>query len=295
MATSFAGAQAHGIYRLKVGAFEVTILSDGNLPFQAELFTGDPARAQKLLEDAFVPKQNPTTSVNAWLVNTGNKLILVDTGASTHFGPTLGRLPHNLAAAGVHPDAIDAVVITHMHPDHVPGLVSSDKKILFKNATVHVGADEYGFWTSDDIYAKAPDGAKPFFDLARMAIKPYAEAGKVQTYKDGSEILSGLTAASAPGHTVGHSMIRVSSAGRDLLIWGDIVHSAALQFAEPDRSIAYDIDPAMAIASRKKVFDMVTTDRLLFAGAHLPFPGLGNTVKSGTGYTYVPLLYSEFL
>jgi glyoxylase-like metal-dependent hydrolase (beta-lactamase superfamily II) len=295
MAPSFAGVQAPGLYRLKVGDFEVTVLSDGNLPFQVELFTGNPDRAQRLLEDAFVPKQNPTTSVNAWLVNTGRKLILVDTGASTHFGPTLGRLPDNLAAAGVHPDAIDAVVITHMHPDHVPGLVSADKQMLFKNATVHLGADEYAFWTSDEIYAKAPDGAKPFFDLARMAIKPYVDAGKVQTYKDGSEILAGLAAAAAPGHTVGHSMIRVSSAGRDLLLWGDIVHCAALQFAEPDRSIAYDIDPAMAIASRKKVFEMVTTDRLLFAGAHLPFPGLGNTIKGATGYTYVPLLYSEFL
>lgn len=295
MPTAFAGAQAHGIYRLKVGDFEVTVLSDGNLPFQPELFAGDPARAQKLLEDAFVPKQNPTTSVNAWLVNTGKYLILVDTGGSTHFGPTLGRLPHNLAAAGVHPDAVDAVVITHMHPDHVPGLVTSDKRMLFKNAAVYVGADEYAFWMSEDIYAKTPNEVKPFFDLARMSVKPYADAGKIQTYKDGSEIISGLTAASAPGHTVGHSMIRVSSAGRDLLLWGDIVHSAALQFAEPDRSIAYDIDPAMAIASRKRVFDMVTTDRTLFAGAHLPFPGLGNSIKNGTGYTYVPLLYSEFL
>jgi glyoxylase-like metal-dependent hydrolase (beta-lactamase superfamily II) len=295
MATSFAGAQAPGVYRLKVGAFEVTVLSDGNLPFQRELFSGDPARAEQLLHDAFMPKQGATTSVNAWLVNTGGKLVLVDAGASTHFGPTLGRLPRNLATAGHQPDEIETVIITHMHPDHIPGLVSADKKIVFKNATVHVGADEYAFWTSDEIYAKAPDEAKPFFDLARMAIKPYADAGKVQTYKDGSQILPGFTAGLAPGHTVGHSTVRVSSGDRDLLIWGDIVHCAALQFAEPDRSIAYDIDPAMAIASRKKVFDMVATDRLLFAGAHLPFPGLGNTVKSGTGYAYVPLLYSEYL
>jgi glyoxylase-like metal-dependent hydrolase (beta-lactamase superfamily II) len=295
MATPFAGAQAPGIYRLKVGAFEVTVLSDGNLPFEAHLFSGDPARAQKLLADAFVPKERPTTSVNAWLINTGGKLILVDAGASSHFGPTLGRLPHNLAAAGAKPDAIDDVVITHMHPDHIPGLVASDKTMLFKNAVVHVNADEHAFWTSEEVYAKAPDAAKPFFDLARMAIKPYADAGKVQTYKDGAQVLPGLTAAAAPGHTIGHSMIRVSSAGGDLLLWGDIVHNAALQFPEPDRSIAYDADPAAAIASRKRVFDMVAKDRLLFAGAHLPFPGLGNALKASTGYAYVPLLYAEHL
>jgi glyoxylase-like metal-dependent hydrolase (beta-lactamase superfamily II) len=295
MAAPFAGTQMPGVYRLKVGAFEVTVLSDGNLPFEPHLFAGDPARAQKLLERAFVPREAPTTSVNAWLVNTGDKLILVDTGASTHFGPTLGRLPHNLAAAGVGPDAVDDIVITHMHPDHVPGLVSAERKMLFKNAVVHVNSDEHAFWTSPEVYAKAPDAAKGFFDLARMAIKPYADAGKVQTYKDGAQVLPGLTAMAAPGHTIGHSMVGVSSAGSDLLIWGDIVHNAALQFPEPDRSIAYDADPATAIASRKKVFDMVATDRLLFAGAHLPFPGLGNAIKTSTGYAYVPSLYAEDL
>jgi len=295
MAAPFAGVQAPGVYRHKLGDFEITVLSDGNLPLEPELFAGDPAGAQKLLENAFVPKERPTTSVNECLINTGDQLILVDTGASTHFGPTLGRLPQNLAAAGVQPDAIDAIVITHMHPDHVPGLVTADKTMLFKNAIVYVNAAEYAFWRSDQTYAKAPDAAKPFFDLARMAIKPYVDAGKVQTYKDGAQLLPGLTALAAPGHTVGHSMVCVSSAGSDLLIWGDIVHNAALQFPEPDRSIAYDADPTMAIASRKKVFDMVATDRLLFAGAHLPFPGLGNSIKASTGYAYVPLLYAEHL
>jgi glyoxylase-like metal-dependent hydrolase (beta-lactamase superfamily II) len=296
MAAPFANAQMPGAYRLKIGAFEVTVLSDGNLPFQPELFAGDPAGAQKLLADAFVPKTGATTSVNEWLVNAGHKLVLVDTGASSFFGSTLGRLPHNLAAAGVKPDAIDDIIITHMHPDHIPGLLASDKTMLFKNAIVHVNADEYAFWTSDEVYAKVPDAAKGFFDLARMAIKPYADAGKVRMFKDGTAILPGFTAMTAPGHTIAHSMVRVTSGGGDLLIWGDIVHNWVLQFAEPERSIAYDADPATAIASRKRVFDMVTIDRLLFAGAHLPFPGLGRALKaSNGGYVYVPLQYAEHL
>ena len=294
MVAPFAGVQAPGFYRHRLGNFEITVLSDGNLPFDADLYSGDKERAQQLLDDAFFPRKS-TTSVNAWLVNTGEHLVLVDTGASSHFGATLGRLPKHLADAGVSPDQIDVIVITHMHPDHVPGLVSADKEMLFKNAVVHVGDEEYGFWTSEDVYSKVPADVKGFFDLARMATKPYADSGMLQTYKDGSSIIPGLTTFSAPGHTPGHSMIRLSSNGDDLLIWGDIVHNAVLQFPEPERSIVYDADPAMAIASRQRVFDMVATDGLLFAGAHLPFPGLGRATKGQIGYTYVPLPYAEYL
>jgi glyoxylase-like metal-dependent hydrolase (beta-lactamase superfamily II) len=294
MAAPFAGVQAPGVYRHKLGNFEVTVLSDGNLPFDADLFSGDKERAQQLLDKAYFPRKS-TTSVNTWLVNTGKHVILVDTGGSSHFGPTLGRLPKHLADAGVSPDQIDVIVITHMHPDHVPGLLDVDKKVLFKNAVVHVGDEEYAFWTSDEVYSKVPDDVKGFFDLARISTKPYADAGKLQTYKDGANIMSGITAMAARGHTTGHSMVHLSSNGSDLLLWGDIVHNAVLQFPEPDRSIVYDADPAMAIASRKRVFDMVANDGLLFAGAHLPFPGLGRATKGQTGYTYVPLPYVEHL
>jgi glyoxylase-like metal-dependent hydrolase (beta-lactamase superfamily II) len=293
MATPLAGTQAPGFYRHKVGAYEVTVLNDGGLALDLALYTGDASGGEKLLKDAHLKKDAIPTHVNAWLVNTGNKLILVDAGGGTSFAPTLGRLAKNLAAAGVDPEAVDTVVITHMHPDHIPGLTTSDGKMVFRNAVVHVNGDEYAFWTSDEIRGKAPDQFKPFFDMARAAIKPYADAGKVQMHKDGSEFAPGVRAAFAPGHTVGHTMVRVSSSGEELLLWGDIVHTACLQFPEPERSIGFDNDPALAIANRKKVMDMVATDRLAFAGAHLPFPGIGNATKSGTGYAYIPVHYTE--
>jgi glyoxylase-like metal-dependent hydrolase (beta-lactamase superfamily II) len=293
MAMALAGKQAPGIYRLKVGAFEVTVLSDGNLAIDRPMFAGDAGGADKLLDSAFLPQGPIPTCVNEWLVNTGNKLVLVDAGAGTSFAPSLGKMHGNLAVAGVNPASVDDVVITHMHPDHIPGLLDPDGKMMFPNAVVHINADEHAFWTAPDTRSKMPDEFKIFFDLANAAIKPYAAAGKVQTFKDGAQLAPGVSAAAAPGHTVGHSMVRVSSDGSDFLIWGDIVHCAALQFPEPERGIAFDTDPAMAIANRKKVMDMVATDRLLFAGAHLPFPGVGHAAKAGGGYRYVPLTHAE--
>jgi glyoxylase-like metal-dependent hydrolase (beta-lactamase superfamily II) len=293
MAAPFAGTQAPGFYRHKVGTYEVTVVNDGILTLEASLYSGDQSGAEKLLRDAHIAKDAIPTHVNTWLINTGNKLVLVDTGGGSSFAPTVGRQLKNLAAAGVDPAAVDAVVITHMHPDHVPGLTAADGTMNFKNAVVHVNGDEYAFWTSDEIRGKAPEQFRPFFDMARAAIKPYADAGKVQMHKDGTSFAPGVTAISAPGHTVGHTMVRISSAGDELLIFGDIVHTMALQFPEPERSIGFDNDPALAIANRKKVFDMVATDRLLFTGGHLPFPALGRATKASSGYVYVPVYFSE--
>jgi glyoxylase-like metal-dependent hydrolase (beta-lactamase superfamily II) len=289
----FKGTQTPGVYRQKVGAFEVTVLSDGFLPLDPKIFTGDAAEAAKLLDSAFLPKDAIATSVNEWLVNTGDRLVLIDTGTSNVYAPTLGRMATNLAAAGVEPATIDVVILTHMHPDHAAGLLTTDKKVAFANATVHVNQADYEFWTSIDMAAKAPDGFKPFFEIARNAIKPYADAGKVMMLKDGNEVMPGISAILAPGHTVGHTMLRLSSRGSDLLVWGDIVHNAALQFPEPDRALSFDTDQAMAISSRRRVFDMVATDKLMIAGAHLPFPGLGHVAKASAGYTYVPAPWSE--
>ncbi|HKD31445.1 MAG TPA: MBL fold metallo-hydrolase [Xanthobacteraceae bacterium] len=285
----FAGVQAAGIYRRKVGGLEVTVVNDGLFAVEAKLFTGNADGTAKLLESSFLPRDVIPTAVNEWLVNTGDKLILVDTGTSNLFGPALGRMAKNLAAGGVDPAAVDMVILTHLHPDHAAGLLTTDKKIAFPNATVHVSEAEYAFWTSPEISAKAPDDFKPFFDIARNSIKPYADAGKVERFKDRTEFAPGIVASAAPGHTLGHTMIRLSSGSSELLLWGDIVHNAALQFPEPDRAISFDTDQAMAIATRKRVFDMTVTDKLLIAGSHLPFPGLGHVAKASTGYAYVPL------
>jgi glyoxylase-like metal-dependent hydrolase (beta-lactamase superfamily II) len=290
-----AGAQAAGVYRQKVGGFEVTVVSDGFLPIETKIFSGDADGAAKLMERAFLPKDVVATSVNEWVINTGDKLVLVDTGTSNVLAPTVGRMAKNLAAAGISPAAVDAVILTHLHPDHVAGLLTTDKAVAFPNASVHVSEAEHGFWTSPDIYGKAPAEFKAFFDLARASIKPYADAGKLMLFKGDGELMSGISTVAAPGHTMGHTLVRVASNGSQLLIWGDVVHNWALQFPEPDRALAFDTDQQMAIATRKKVFDMVVADRLMIAGAHLPFPGLGHVGKASTGYAYVPVPWNEQL
>ncbi len=282
--------QAASIYRMKIGALEVTVLNDGTGAIPTKFYSGDPAGAGKLLEAAFTPGEVAPTTFNAWLINTGDKLVLVDTGYSNAAGAGAGHLQMALAAAGVDPGAIDAVVITHIHPDHCLGLLTTDKKVAFPNATVHVNADEYVWWIEGDV--KIPEG-KPFFkDLfagGRAAFKPYLDAGKVQKFKDGAELAPGVTAVTAAGHTVGHTMVRVSSGNGQLLLWTDIVHSTALQFPEPERSIAFDLDPPQAIATRKKVMDMVATDKLMIAGTHIGFPGVGHVAKASAGYAFVPV------
>jgi glyoxylase-like metal-dependent hydrolase (beta-lactamase superfamily II) len=293
-----AGAQAPGIYRMKLGAYEITILNDGTGALPTKYFSGDAEGAAKLLENAFVAsKDQAPTTFNEWLINTGDKLVLVDTGYSNAIGPFAGHLPKTLAAAGVNPADIDAVIITHIHPDHCLGLLTTDKQIAFPNATIHINGEELAWWLEGDM--KIPDG-KPFFkDLfegGRAAFKPYVDAKRVQTFKDGAELFPGVVAVTAPGHTVGHTMLRVApSGGGQLLIWTDIVHSTALQFPEPERSIAYDLDPPKAIATRKKVMDMAATDKLLIAGTHVGFPGIGHVTKASSGYAFVPVPWNGSL
>jgi glyoxylase-like metal-dependent hydrolase (beta-lactamase superfamily II) len=292
-----AGLQAPGIYRMKVGTYEVTVLNDGTAALPTKFFSGDAQGSAKLLENAFVAsKDMAPTSFNEWLINTGDKLILVDTGYSNAVGPAAGHLPKALTAAGVNPADIDAVVITHIHPDHCLGLLTTEKQIAFPNATVHVNGEELAWWLEGDM--KIPEG-KPFFkelfEGGRAAFKPYVDGKRVQTFKDGAELVPGVTAVTAAGHTVGHTMLRVASGGSQLLIWTDIVHSTALQFPDPERSIAYDLEPPKAIATRKKVMDMAATDRLLIAGTHIGFPGVGHVAKAGSGYAFVPVLWNASL
>ncbi|MGO1081135.1 MBL fold metallo-hydrolase [Inquilinus sp. CA228] len=281
-----------GLYRFKVGAFEVTSINDGMLNITLDQFpAADRAGAEALLQRAFHPPAAIPTAVNAYLVNTGDRLVLVDTGTAATLGPNLGKVGANLKAAGVDPADVDLVVLTHMHPDHANGLVDPAGAAVFGKAELAVAEAEYAFWTDDGILSQAPAEVHPYFAMARAAVKPYAGPDRMSRFGKDAEIVPGIRVLAAPGHTPGHSMVEVASGTDRLLIWGDIVHAASLQFARPDWAINFDVDQPAAIVSRKRVLDQAASDRVVVAGAHLAFPGIGHVGRAGEGYEFVPAFW----
>ncbi len=287
-----AGTQVPGYYRAALGDLEITALYDGYVDLGANLLLGaSKADVQRLLARQFLAGEKVQTAVNAYLINAGGKLILVDAGAAKAFGPTLGFVGEQLRAAGYAPEQVDVVLLTHLHADHVAGVLTPDGKPLFPNAEIHVAQTEADFWLSDENAAKAPKDFKPFFELARKSVAPYQAAGKFKTFS-GEADFGGIKAVPSNGHTPGHTSYLVESKGQRLLILGDAVHSHAVQFAHPEVAIEFDADKKAAIAARKQLFAWAAKDKLLVSGMHLPFPGLGHVRAEGKGFAWVPVEYS---
>ncbi len=289
-------AQVPGYYRLMLGQFEVTALYDGAIDLDEKLLKDINKRdVQRLLARQFLKGPKVQTAVNAYLVNTGSKLILVDAGAAKLFGPGLGNIVDNLKAAGYTPDQVDTVLITHLHGDHVNGLVTPDGQRVFAHAEIWSAQADNAFWLSEEIAAKAPKDFQPFFKMSRDAAAPYLAAGKWKTFDGNRELLAGVDSVDTKGHTPGHASYRFSSDGQQLLILGDLVHNHAVQFARPEVAFEYDADPKQAVITRKRVFADAARSRMLVAGMHLPFPGIGHVRKEAKGgYAWVPAEFGPF-
>jgi glyoxylase-like metal-dependent hydrolase (beta-lactamase superfamily II) len=283
---------APGYYRMMLGEFEVTALSDGtvDLPVDKLLTNTSAPELKKGLANSFesVPLE---TSVNAFLINTGPKLVLIDTGAGSLFGPTLGNLVSNLKASGYQPEQVDEIFITHLHPDHVGGLVAA-AKLVFPKATVRADQRDADFWLSPANLEKAPADAKGFFQGAMASLDPYIKAGQFVPFDKDGELVPGIRSVATPGHTAGHNVYVVESGGKKLVLWGDLIHVAAVQFEDPSVTIQFDSDSKAAAVQRKKAFADAAKSGYLVGAAHLPFPGLGHLRKQGNGYVWVPVNYS---
>lgn len=285
--------QVPGYYRMALGELEITALYDGYIDLDTKILSNaSPAEVQRLLTRMFLAGQKVQTAVNAFLINAGGKLILVDTGAAKAFGPTLGFIGDNLKAAGYSPEQVDVVLLTHLHADHAAGLLNAEGKPLFPNAEVRVTQADSDFWLSEEIAAKAPEGFRPFFQMARTAATPYQAAGKWKTFSGEAELAPGIHAVDAHGHTPGHTAYLIESKGERLLIVGDAVHSHAVQFARPEVAIEFDSDKKQAVIARKKLFAFAAKEKLAVAGMHLPFPGIGHVRTEGKGYAWVPVEFS---
>ncbi|MFZ6676143.1 MBL fold metallo-hydrolase [Undibacterium sp. Xuan67W] len=295
--TSYAAApqlrtQVPGWYRIMVGDFEVTALNDGYTDMKPEqmLRHTRPDEIERGMDRAFQQGSTIQTSVNAFLVNTGSQLILIDTGAKG-LVPTVGHLQENLSKAGYSPTQVDLVLITHMHVDHIMGLIDAKGKPAFPNAQVMVTIPEAGYWLSDVVKAQFPKELQLFFEMAKSAATPVQAAGRWKTFAPNAEIAPGVKAV-ATGHTPGHSSFMFESNGQKMLVKGDMIHVGSIQFSHPEVGFAYDTDSVTAIASRKEWFDRASKERFLLAGAHIVFPGLGHIRSEGHGYEWVPVDYS---
>lgn len=289
--TGTANGQAAGYYRTKVGSITVTSLLDGGMTLGDSLMLNtSSAELKQAREDSFLKDEKFFPAyVNGFVIDTGKKRILVDTGARG-MAETLGHLGQNLSAAGYAADAIDEVFITHAHPDHTNGLLDASGAMMFPKAKIRMAAKELAFWFDESVLQSKPDMAQ-MIGIVRGNLKPYQDAGHIETFQANASMGGGISIVDLQGHTPGHSGVRISDGKEQLLIWGDIVHVPALQFAHPQASIAFDVDVEKARAARAKIFDEVASDRIRVAGMHLSFPGLGHLARRGKGYDFVPQLW----
>lgn len=286
--------QVPGYYRMDVGGIEVTSLYDGFVQLEPGLFKGASAKDFQGLLARMFQKSTPgiQTAVNAFLVNTGDKLILVDSGAASCFGPTLGGILGNLKAAGYAPEQVDAVLLTHLHADHACGLRTAEGAAAFPKAEVYASKQDADYWLDEKTMAAAPKGAQDLFKMAQDSVAPYVASGRFKTFIPGGKLVGGLGSIAAFGHTPGHTAFLIKAGNESLLLWGDVVHNHASQLARPEVSVEFDTDSRKAIATRKRLFEEAARDKLWIGGAHLPFPGFGHVRKETNGFAWVPVEYA---
>lgn len=289
------GTQVPGYFRLAVGDYEVTALFDGYNDLSPTLLKGlSQSKIRALLARRSIETPGVQTAFNAFLINTGKQLILVDTGAGQCIGATAGMLSDNIKAAGYDPSQVDTILLTHLHLDHVCGLVDAGQQPVFAKATVFAAQAEAAYWLDPQALAKAPEGAKAYFKIAQDSTAPYVAAGRFKTFAPGQSPVPGVDAVLEPGHTPGSTTYRFTSQGQSILFMGDLVHNLAVQFEHPEVSIGFDVDGQQAIQSRAKVFSAAAASKTWVTAAHLPFPGIGHITAQGKQFQWVPVEYGPY-
>lgn len=282
-------AQEPTAHTLKLGEFEVIVVSDGHLVMPARLAAPEAPEDERNAALAAVGLKSDDVAnspTNVTLIKTGDDLILIDVGSGPNFMPSAGKLSANLDAAGIDPDAVTKVVFTHGHPDHLWGVLDDfEEEPRFANATHLIGANEWDYWFSDDAEKGLPEDRANFVPAARRRIT--AIEGKAERIKAGDEIVPGLSVFDTPGHTQGHLSLQLAAGGDTLVVLGDALLHPVISFAHPEWRPAADHVPEQAVETRKKLLEKLVTEKSRVIGYHLPFPGVGRVEKKNGAYAYV--------
>lgn len=287
-AAPMSGGTAISAHRMKLGAFEVTTILDGFIDLPPSVLLGEPELIKRAMEAGGLGPTPIRTAVNCFLVNTGSKLVMIDCGGAKMLGPTAGRMPQALAQLGIDPGAVDEVYITHMHGDHLHGAVTPEGAKVFPNAVLRIAKLDVDYWGSAAVEAAAPENQKSRFIAAKRAMAAYGD--RLQPFEMGAELTPGIRSVAAVGHTPGHSCYLVSSGSARLLLLGDTLHVAPVQFPRPEITVGFDYRQDLARARRQELFDMAVKEDMLIGAVHLPFPAIGKLrARDGGGFAYDPL------
>ena len=299
-AAPLADKQAPSYYRYKVGDAQVTAISDGVNTFalpETFVLNAKKDEVNAALEKAFLPKDKVSIHFAPLVINTGGKLVVVDTGngpaAFASSKGNVGQFAGNMAAAGLDAKAVDVVVISHFHGDHINGLLRADNSLTFPNAEVLVPAAEMKFWMDDGEMSRAPKGRmEGLFKNTRRVFN--ADVMKrVRIYEEGKEVVPGITAVGTHGHSAGHNSHIVASGSKQVFVQADVTHSPFLFVRNPGWHAFYDQDPVMAEATRRKIYDMLVAEKMMVQGFHYPFPSVAHIEKNGSGYREIPVPWNS--
>lgn len=292
-AAPMTGAQVPGFYRWMVGTFEVTALHDGVArgPVEAGRIPNAPLDdVKKLLAANFMPTEQFTNHFTTLVVNTGSKLILIDSGFNNNGAPTTGKMATNMAAAGIDPKQIDTVLISHFHPDHINGLRTKEGALVYANAEIVIPQAEWDHYMDDAKMNAVPEAGRGAFLVSRRVFGPIAK--DLRRMEIGKEAVPGITAIGTPGHTPGHVSFVVSSGTSTLMVVGDASNDPRLFARNPHWHLGFDLDKPMAVESRRKLLDMAATDRMQLSFYHAAFPATGYVAKDGAGFNWFPASYT---
>ena len=288
--TPSATAQGSGVYRYNLGNYQLTALYDGvwYVPIDGNFVrNASSVEVNDALAAAFLPPRILPVSFTALLVNTDAKLVLIDTGTAGQIADTAGSLLDNFKAAGIDPKAVDTILISHFHPDHIDGIKTKDGRKIFPNAEIAVPAPEWDFWMNDANLSKAEGAVKRYFLNARRIFRDIAH--EVRRFKPGNEVAPGIESVAAFGHTPGHTAFAIHSGNQSMLAMSDTVRNPYLFARHPDWQPAFDMDGPQAVDARRRMLDRVATDRMLIEAYHFPFPACGHIAKTASGYEFVPI------